>query len=110
MQRTTDSFISRVSTLTRDIDIAILSVHLSVRDTLVLYENDLTYRHSFFNHTVAQSFCFTSIKHLNEISTGCECDGGAKYRLGIKMSRFSTISRYISQTIQDITIVTMEGE
>jgi len=45
-------FLSRVSTLTRDIDIAILSVCpsvcLSVRDTLVLYENGLTYRHSFF--------------------------------------------------------------
>ena len=38
--------------LTRDIDIAILSVRLSVclsvRDTLVLYENGSTYRHSFF--------------------------------------------------------------
>ena len=45
--------------LTRDIDIVILSVRLSVclsvclsvrlsvRDTLVLYENGLTYRHSF---------------------------------------------------------------
>jgi len=50
------SFLSRVRTLTRDIDIAILSVCLSVRpsvrpsvrDTLVLYENGLTYRHSFF--------------------------------------------------------------
>ena len=39
--------------VTRDIDIAILSVtvcpsvRLSVRDTLVLYENGLTYRHVF---------------------------------------------------------------
>ena len=49
-------FLSRVSTLTRDIDIAILSVCLSVRNTLVLYENGLTYRHNFFNRTVAQSF------------------------------------------------------
>ena len=50
-------FLSRVSILllTRDIDIVILSVRpsvrlsvrLSVRDTLVLYENGLTYRHSF---------------------------------------------------------------
>ena len=41
--------LSRVSILllTRDIDIVILSVCLSVRDTLVLYENGLTYRHSF---------------------------------------------------------------
>jgi len=45
-------FLSRVSRLTRDIDIAILSVRLSVcpsvSNTLVLYENGLTYRHSFF--------------------------------------------------------------
>ena len=46
-------FLSRVGILllTRDIDIVILSVCpsvcLSVRDTLVLYENGLTYRHSF---------------------------------------------------------------
>ena len=50
-------FLSRVSILllTRDIDIVILSVRLSVCpsvclsvcDTLVLYENGLTYRHSF---------------------------------------------------------------
>ena len=46
-------FLSRVSILllTRDVDIVILSVRLSVclsvRDTLVLYENCLTYRHSF---------------------------------------------------------------
>ena len=42
-------FLSRVSILllTRDIDIVILSVRLSVRDTLVLYENGLLYRHSF---------------------------------------------------------------
>jgi len=49
--------LSRVSILllTRDIDIVILSACLSVRlsvclsarDTLVLYENGLTYRHSF---------------------------------------------------------------
>ena len=47
------TFLSRVSILllTRDIDIVILSVcpsvRSSVRDTLVLYENGLTYRHSF---------------------------------------------------------------
>ena len=47
------TFLSRFSILllTRDIDIVILSVRpsvfVSVRDTLVLYENGLTYRHSF---------------------------------------------------------------
>jgi len=54
--------LSRVSILTRDIDIAILSVGpsvcLSVRHVLVLDENRLTYCHSFFHRTVAQSFKF----------------------------------------------------
>ena len=76
-------FLSRVSTLTRDIDIAILSDRLSVRpsvtfrywmktaelsvyicpsvcpsarDVPVLVENGLTYFHSFFHHTVERSF------------------------------------------------------
>ena len=54
------AFLSRVSILTRDIDIANLYVCLSVRPSVryvpVPYENGLTYRHSFFHHTVAQSF------------------------------------------------------
>jgi len=50
-------FLSRVSTLTSDIDIAFClyvrpsvrpSICLSVRNTLVLYENGLTYRLVFF--------------------------------------------------------------
>jgi len=54
-------FLSRVSTPTRDIDIALLSVSPSVcpsvRDVPVSDENGLTYRHSFFfHHTVAQLF------------------------------------------------------
>jgi len=42
-------FIARQHTAAdaRYIDIVILSVCLSVRDMLVLYENGLTYRHSF---------------------------------------------------------------
>ena len=59
--------LSRVSILTRDIDIANLSVCLSARNVPVSDENGLTYRHSF-------------------------------------------LSAYISQTMQDIAIVTMEGE
>jgi len=55
-----DGFLSRVSTLTRDIDIAILSVRPSVCPSVhnvpVLDENGLTCRHSFFHHMVAQSF------------------------------------------------------
>jgi len=54
--------LSHVSTLTGDIDIEILSVCpsvcLSVRDVPVSDENDLTYCHSFFHCTVAQSFLF----------------------------------------------------
>jgi len=46
-------FLSRVSILTRDIDIAnlsvCLSVYLSVRNVPVSDENGLTYRHSFFS-------------------------------------------------------------
>ena len=42
------SFLSRVSILTRDIDIANLSVCLSVRNVPVSDENGLTYRHLFF--------------------------------------------------------------
>jgi len=72
------------STLTRDIDIAILSVCLSVclsvRDTLVLYENGLTYRHSFFHYTVAQSFCFYRHQTSLRNSDGVIPCGGAKYR------------------------------
>jgi len=49
-------FLSHVSTLTRDIDIASLSVCPSVRYVPVLYENGLKYCHSFFHYTVAQSF------------------------------------------------------
>jgi len=48
-------FLSRVSILTSDIVIANLPVHLSVRYVPVLYENGLTYCHSFFT-VVAQSF------------------------------------------------------
>jgi len=42
-------FLSRVSTLTRDIDIGILSVRLSVRDVPVFYGNGLRYCYSFFS-------------------------------------------------------------
>ena len=56
--------------LMRDIDIANLSVCLSVRNVPVSDENGLTYRHSFFHHTVAHHSSFTGIKHLHEILTG----------------------------------------
>ena len=71
------NFLSRVSKLTLDIDIAILSVCLSVcpsvrpsvHNTMVLYENGLTYRHSFFTvFSLPNHSCFTSIKHSGCIS------------------------------------------
>ena len=43
-------------------------------------------------------------------SDGVTPYGGAKYRWGIKLRDFLPISRYISQTIQDIAMVAMEGE
>ena len=42
------SFLSRFSILTRDIDIGILSVCLSICNIPVFDENGLTYCHSFF--------------------------------------------------------------
>jgi len=88
------TFLSRVSILTRDIDIANLSVCLSVspsiRNVLVSDENGLTHRHSFFNQTVAQSFCFHQHQTSSRNSDGVTPCGSAKYRWGIKISRFST--------------------
>jgi len=48
VRKKTGPFLLRVSILTRDIDIANLSVCLSVRNVPVSDENGLTYRHSFF--------------------------------------------------------------
>ena len=106
-------FLSRVSILTRDIDIANLSVRpsvrLSVRYVPVPDENGLTYRHSFFSPygspiilVLPASNIFTKFRrgHLRVLNTG-----------GVEKIRdFLPVSRYISQTIQDIAIVTMEGE
>ena len=66
------------------------SVCLSVRDVPVSDENGLTYRHSFFHHTVAQSFCFYQHQTSSRNSDGVTPCRGAKYRWGIKISRFST--------------------
>jgi len=67
-------FLSRVSILTRDIDIAILSVRLSVRDVPVSDENDLTYRHSFFSQhgspivlVIAASNNFTKFRRRHNL-------------------------------------------
>ena len=92
-----------------NIHVAILSARLSVRHVPVFCRNDLTYCHSFFHCTIAQSFYFyeyqTSSLNSNRI-TPC---GGAKTR-GISRFDFRLISRYISQTIQGSAIVTIESE
>ena len=85
-------FLSRVSILTRDIDIA----NLSVCPTSVCYvpvsdENGLIYRHSFSAVRQPNHSSFTSIKHFDKIPTGSVTPcGGTKYRWGIKIARFST--------------------
>jgi len=81
-------FLSRVSTLTREIDIAILSVCPSVlpsvRDVPVSDENGLTYRHSLFTIPIIL------VLPASRNSDGVTPCGGTKYRWGIKISRFST--------------------
>jgi len=96
-------FLSRVSILTRDIDIANLSVCRSIclsvrpsvcpsvsRNVPVSDENGSTYRHSFFHNTVAQSFCFHQHQTSSRNSDAVTPCMGAKCRWGIKISRFST--------------------
>ena len=67
-----------------------LTVCLSVRNVPVSDENGLTYFHSFFHHTVAQSFCFYKHQISSRNSDRVTPCRGAKYRWGIKISRFST--------------------
>jgi len=87
------SFLSRISILTRDIDIANLSVCLSVcpsvRYVPVPDENGLTYRHIFSPYgspiilVLSASNIFTKFRRRRPRR-------GAKYRWGIKISRLLT--------------------
>jgi len=81
-----DEFISRVSILMRNIDIAILSVRLSVRPSRsgILWKQ-LNICHNFFTTLPPNPSSFTNIKHFREIPTGSHSAGW-----GIKISRFST--------------------
>ena len=107
-------------TVSRDTDIAnlsvclsvciCLSVRLSVRNVPVSDENGLTYRHRFFHHTVAESFQFYQHQTPSRNSDGVTPCGALNTRGCKKIRDFLPISRYNSQTIQDIAIVTMEGE
>jgi len=67
-------------------------VRLSVRDTLVLYENRLTYRHSFFSLYGSPIILvlFYQRQTSSRNSDGVTPCWGAKYRWGIKIVRFST--------------------
>ena len=91
--------------MTRDIDIAILSVRLSVRDVPVLDENSLTYCHSFFSPYGSPIIIVYQHQTSSQNSDGVTPCGGAKYRWGIKILRFST-----NKMIKDSAIVAMKGE
>ena len=67
-----------------------LSVRPSVRNVPVSDENGLTYCHSFFHYTIAQSFKFYQHQKSSRHSDGITPCGGDKYKWGIKIFRFST--------------------
>ena len=97
---------ARVGILTHDIDIA----NLSVRYVPVLYENGLTYCHRFFSPYGSPIILVLPASKSSRNSDGVTPCGGTKYKRGIKKVRdFGPITRYISQTIQDSAIITMEG-
>jgi len=97
--------LSRVSILTCDFDIPNLSVHLSV-----MFQYQMKTAIVFSPFTMR---CPIILVYQHQASSrnfdGVTPCGGAKYRWGIKISRFST-NKSLSQTIQHIAIVTMEGE
>jgi len=82
----TASFLSRVSTLTRDIDIAILSVRLSarpsVRNVPVLDDKGLTYCHIFSTIRYSPIILVSSASNIfTKFRRGHPpVHGGAKYR------------------------------
>jgi len=77
--------VSRVSILTRVIDIANLSVRPSVRYVPVSDEHGLTYRHSFFTIGNPIILVLSASNIFTKFRRGHPC-GGAKYRWGIKIS------------------------
>ena len=103
------AFLSRISTLTRDIDIANLSVCLSVRPSVTFRYWMKTAWHMVIAFSPYDSPIILVLSASNiftKFRRGQFC-GGAKYRWGIKFRDFLPISRYISQTVQDRAIVTM---
>jgi len=86
-----------------------MPVRPSVRHVPVFYGNGLTYCHSFFTTRQPNHSNFMSIKHIREIPMGLPPAGSLVYKSNIKISRFSTVSRYISQTILDSAIYSYRG-
>jgi len=87
-------FIARQHTDARDIDIANLSVRpsvcLSVRYFPASDKNGLIHRHSIFSpYGSPIILVLPASNNFTKFRRGHPC-GGAKYRLGIKISRFST--------------------
>ena len=103
-------FLSRVSILTRDIDIANLSVRPSVRYVPVLYENDLTYCHSFSPYGSPIIPVLPASNIFTKFQRGHPPVGTQNTRGVQKFGNFWLITRYILQIIQDSAIVTMESE
>jgi len=66
------------------------SVRLSVHYVPVLYENGLTYCHSFFSPYGSAIILVLPASNIFTNSDGVTPCGGDKYRWGIKVSRFST--------------------
>ena len=81
-----------------------------VRYVPVSNENGLIYCHSFFTIRQPNHSSFTSIKHFHKIPTGSPPAGALNTGGVYKFRDFLPISCYISQTIQDIAILTTEGE
>jgi len=77
--------------LTRDIDIAILSVRLSVCPSRSgILSKLLNILSTFLHHTIAQSFKFYEYQTSSQNSDGVTPCGGAKYRWSITVLRSST--------------------
>jgi len=88
------------------------SVRSSVRDVPVLDENGLTCCYSFFSPYGSPIILVSSTSNIfiNFRRSHPLRGGGDKYKCSIKFRDLLPISRYISQTIQDSAIITMEGE
>jgi len=94
---TTDTFLSRYWYSNSVRPSVRPSVRLSVRNAPVLHENGLTYRHIFFTFYGSSIILFLSASNIfTKFQRGHPPCWGAKYRRGIKISRFLPVSRYLA--------------